>query len=418
MIRYPVLWFALALGSAAASAAAPGGSTPAEPPVPSMTSLTQLSQDSNAFGFELYRRLRGHPGNLVLSPASVTMALAMTWGGARGETGEQMRRVLHFHGSPAEVMQAAGELARQLQDPNRPIKFRLANRLFGEQTYTFEPAYLDATQRAFGAPLEAVDFAHAAEPARQRINTWVEQQTEQRIRELIAPRALNASTRLALVNAIYFLGDWQTPFAAQATRPEPFHRNAQLHKDVPTMHQSTQLRFAQGGGCKLVELPYRGGNLSMLLVLPDQLEGIAALEQSLDAAGLERLTQALQPQTVVVSLPKFEINPAASLALSEQLKTMGMGLAFDRQRADFSGIANPPDPRDRLVLSQVFHKAFVRVDEQGTEAAAATAVVMQKAMATMRPPQQVEFKADHPFLFFIRDQASGMILFSGRVMEP
>ncbi len=410
MKRCRLLLCTLLLGPALGAAAAP--------PEPPVDALKQLAQDSNTFGFDLYQRLRTQPGNLVLSPASVTMALAMTWDGARGGTGEQMRKALHLRGSPAEVMQAAGELARQLQDPARPIRFRLANRLFGEQTYTFEQPYLDATRRAFGAPLEAVDFAHAAEQARQRINAWVEQQTEQRIRDLIPPRVLNADTRLALVNAIYFLGDWQTPFTAQATRPEPFHRGDQGSKDVPTMHQREHLRYVQAGGCKVVELPYRGGAMAMLLVLPDQPDGIAALEQSLDEPGLERLVQGLQPQMVALSLPKFEINPSASLALSEPLQAMGMGLAFDRQRADFSGIANPPDPNDRLFLAQVYHKAFVKVDEQGTEAAAATAAVMQRAMAVMRPAQPVEFKADHPFLFFIRDQASGMVLFSGRVMEP
>ena len=411
-------WRVLLLCSVLCGGAAGGDPPPAEPAMPAADALTQLSKDSNTFAFELYQRLRGQSGNLVLSPASITMALAMVWGGAKGDTAEQMRSVLHFHGSQAEVMQAAGELSRQLQDPARPIKFRIANRLFGENTYTFEQPYLDATRQAFGAPLEAVDFVHGAEQVRQRINGWVAQQTEQRILNLIPPRGLNAETRLALVNAIYFLGDWQTPFTAQATRPEPFHRSAQESRDVPTMHQNLRLQFAQAEGCKLVQLPYRGGNLSMLLVLPDQVDGIGALEQSLDAAALERLTQGLLSQTVLLSLPKFEINPGASLALSEQLKALGMPLAFDRQRADFSGMANPPDPKDRLFLSQVFHKAFVRVDEQGTEAAAATAAVMQRAMAAMRPSQPVEFKADHPFLFFIRDQASGMILFSGRVMQP
>ncbi|HWY24951.1 MAG TPA: serpin family protein [Nevskia sp.] len=377
-----------------------------------------FAKQSNAFGFELYQRLRTQPGNLVVSPASIMTALAMSWGGARGETAEQMRRALHLEGSPADAMRASGELARQLQDPNRPIKFRIANRLFGERTYPFEQPYLDATRLAYGAPLEALDFKGSAETARRRINAWVEQQTEQRIRDLIPAGGLNAETRLALVNAIYFLGDWASPFKKEATHDAAFFTAAATQKDVPTMHRQDSLRFAQRDGVKALELPYKGGNMSMLLLLPDRVDGIGALEQSLDPDQLEQLLRSLQPQMVRVSLPKFEIDPAASLSLGQLLQGMGMSLAFDPQRADFSGIAQPPDPQDRLYLSKVFHKAFVRVDEKGTEAAAATAVVMERAMAAMRPLPVVEFKADHPFLFFIRDNATGMILFSGRVMEP
>jgi serpin B len=383
-----------------------------------MDTLNRFAQDSNAFGLELYRRLRTQPGNLVLSPASVSLALAMAWGGARAQTGEQMRQVLHFEGTPEQIMQASGALARQLQDPGQPIRFRIANRLFGEKTYAFEQAYLDATRAAYDAPLQAVDFRHGAEPARQQINAWVEQQTAQRIRDLIPPGGVDADTRLALVNAIYFLGDWEVPFEQRATQPAPFFTAPGVKKDTPTMHRQDTLRFVQQDGLKALELPYKGRSLSMLLVLPDPIDGIGALEQSLDAGRFERLVQGLQPQPVRVALPKFEINPAASQALSGALQGMGMRLAFDRRQADFSGIADPPDPADRLVLSQVFHKAFVRVDEQGTEAAAATAAIMVGA-AAMRPPQRMaEFIADHPFLFFIRDNASGLILFQGRVAEP
>jgi serpin B len=342
----------------------------------------------------------------------------MTWGGARGETAAQMKQVLHFDGTPDEVMQATGKLSAALQDPGRPIVFRIANRLFGEKTYKFEAAYLAAVKAAFGAPLEPVDFQGAPEPTRKLINGWVEEKTEKRIRDLIPQGAVKPDTRLALVNALYFLGDWLKPFEKEVTRPQAFFTSATRKKDVPTMHNSEQLRFAQKEGWKALELPYKGGQMSMLLVLPDAVDGIAALESSLTAPGLDAIVKSLAATKVIVSLPKFTVDPPSSLALADTLVKMGMPIAFDRQKADFTGIANPPDLRERLVISDVFHKAFVKVDEKGTEAAAATAVMMAKAGAM--PPREtpVEFKADHPFLFFIRDNASGLLLFMGRVMDP
>jgi serpin B len=340
----------------------------------------------------------------------------MVWGGARGETAAEMARVLRFSGPPETVMKASGALAASLQDPSRPIVFRIANRLFGEKTYRFEPAYLDATKAAFGAALEPVDFRRATEPARVLINGWVEEKTEKRIRDLVPRNGVNSETRLVLVNAIYFLGDWQEPFKKESTAPQPFSLSASESKDVPTMHEVEHFRFAAQGGLKAVELPYKGGQMSMLVLLPDAVDGLAALEGSLSADRLEAIVKSLAPARVYVSLPKFVIDPAGSLGLGDVLQGLGMKAAFSSGRADFTGMANPPSPADRLYLSQVFHKAFVKVDEKGTEAAAATAVVMERAGAM--PQKTEEFKADHPFLFFIRDNASGMILFMGRVADP
>jgi len=396
----------------------PADSTPpgADSDPSSADAMTRLAKDSNAFGFDLYQRVRGQKGNVVISPASVTTALSMAWGGAKGDTAEQMKKALHLEGSPAEVMQASGTLTKTLQDPSRPIKFRIANRLFGEKTYKFETPFLDATKAAYGAPLEAVDFKKGFEPARVRINGWVEEQTEKRIKDLLAPRSLNPDTRLVLVNAIYFLGDWQVPFDKEATRPSPFSVTASAKKDVATMHRQDRLRFVEKDGLKAVEIGYKGGNMSMLFVLPDQVDGIDALEKSFDSAKLEELASALKPQAVKVSLPRFEINPAESLSLGDKLQQMGMVLAFDPHGADFTGIGNPPSRDEKLYISKVFHKAFVRVDEKGTEAAAASATVMMRATALQM--KVAEFNADHPFLFFIRDNATGMVLFTGRVSDP
>jgi len=405
--------FSLALALASASVADPVPAADAQ-----TTVMNPFAAPSNAFAFDLYRALDTQPGNLVLSPASVMLALQMAWSGARGATAEQMRQALHLQGDAAAVTQAAGALSRQLQAPDQPIKFRIANRLFGERSYHFEQPYLDATRAAYGAALEALDFRHATEAARSHINAWVEQQTEQRIRDLIPRGALNPDTRLALVNAIYFLGDWQEPFAREATRPEGFHRTADDSHDVATMHRKGFMRYAQRDGYRALELPYRGETMSMLLLLPDAVDGLGGLEQSLDAARLDATVRALQGQQVNLSLPRFEIDPSAAIPLGPSLRKLGMNLPFDPLQADFSGIANPPDPGDRLFLSEVFHKAFVKVDEKGTEAAAATAAIMARAAAVIRPVQVAEFRADHPFLFFIRDNASGAILFCGRVADP
>jgi len=379
--------------------------------------VTDLAESTNAFGLELYGRLRVQPGNLALSPASIATALTMTWGGARGATADEMRKVLHFTGTPSEIMATSGKLTASLQDPGRPVTLKIANRLFGEKSYKFDPAFVEATRAAYGAPLEALDFKNAAGDARGRINGWVERQTEKRITNLIPPDGINGATKLVLVNAIAFLGEWAAPFVKKVTFDAAFFIRKGQPKNVATMHRTGFYRFAEDATTQVLELPYRGGQTSMLIVLPTEVDGLDAVERSLDATRLRSLVASLAPTQVAVSLPKFEVNPTQSIELAGELGGLGMPGAFDRGRADFTGMASPPDPDDRLFISKVFHKAFVRVDEKGTEAAAATAVVMGPTGAA--PPQKVvELKADHPFLFFIRDEASGLVLFMGRVADP
>lgn len=383
---------------------------------PALADARDFAKGSNAFALDLHRRLAPE-GNLVYSPASMSFALAMTWGGAKGATADEMARVMHFAGRASDVAGAAGQIARSLEDPSHPITFRIANRLFGERTCEFLPAFLAATRAGFGAPLEGVDFKHAPDASRRAINGWVEAKTEKRIVDLVPPSAVTTDTRLVLVNAIYFLGDWQQPFEKESTSKAPFHAAPGATRDVPTMHRSATLRLAKGAGFKALEIPYKGGQLSMLVLLPDAVDGLAAFERGLTAETLETVDRGLASVRVAVALPRFEVNPKESIALAEQLKAMGMNAAFDRRRADFTGIANPRDPGERLFLAEVFHKAFVKVDEKGTEAAAATAV-MAVRMSSMPMPPPEEFKADHPFLFLIRDNASGLVLFLGRVADP
>jgi serpin B len=395
-----------AMMGAAMVAASPPASGAAPPP-----------GAGSAFAVDLFRALRATSGNLTVSPASLSMALTMPWAGARGATATEMARVLHLAGTPDVVLRGVGTELARWNDPKRTAyTLRVVNRLFPEKTYTLEKPFLERMTR-LGAPAELLDFRGASDASRRRINTWVAGETRDRIRDLLPPPAINAETRLVLVNALYLLADWLSPFTREATRPVPFH-SPQGSRPVPTMHQVGHFGFAAADGVKLLEMPYVGGELGMTFVLPDARDGLPALEQSLEAKRLDSWIAALKPQKVVVALPKFTLDPAAPLALAPVLKGLGMRLAFDPEHADFTGIAAPRNPADRLVISDVFHKTFVKVDEKGTEAAAATAVVMQRAGAAPDPQRPPEFRADHPFLFLVRDLRTGAILFLGRVTDP
>jgi serpin B len=399
-----------------AESAVPTSQTPSAA-TPPADAVERLAKSSNVFGFDLWKRLSDPAKNQVISPASLSTALAMTWGGAKGATASEMQAVLKLEGTQGEVMKTAGELASSLGDPKRDVVFRIANRLFGEKSYRFEQAYLDATRAAYGAPLEALDFAKATEASRARINAWVEEQTEKRIEDLVPPRGVDPDTRLVLVNALYFLGDWDEPFDKERTRPNAFHLSATA--EGRRAHDVARRLDALRRDAELsaLELPYEGQSMSMLFVVPREIDGLAKLESGFDAAKLDGLVTALKHESVFASVPKFEVAPPSSLEVGDQLKALGMKLAFDREKADFTGIANPPTPDDRLYIGKVFHKGFVRVDEKGTEAAAATAVAMPRA-GSAPPAKTYEFKADRPFLFFLRDRQSGLVLFMGRVVDP
>ena len=401
------------------SAAGPGASSPAQAatPPPAPPEAAAFARASNAFGLELYGKLRDQTGNLALSPASLSLALTMAWAGAQGETAAQMQKVLHLEGASEQVLGSAGKLGAFLQSPAQPVTVRLANRLFGEKSYAFEPSFLQQTQAAFGAGLEPVDFRAAAEPARQQINGWVASQTERRIQGLIPPQGVDQDTRLVLVNAVYFLGAWAERFDEKQTAPAPFHLTASGTKEVPFMSRIGKVRVASADGVRLCELPYQGEGFAMTIVMPEAVDGLGAVEKSLSADKLQQWSSALGEERVWLRLPKFELNPTESLSLAAPLKSLGMTAAFSRDRADFTGIAKPADPADRLYVTKVFHKAFVKVEEKGTEAAGASAVVMsRKGSAEAAMP--IELRIDRPFLFFIRERSSGTVLFMGRVVDP
>jgi serpin B len=380
--------------------------------------LAAMAKSDNAFALDLFGKVRGQKGNFAFSPFSIATALAMTWAGAKGETMAQMGKVLHLDGSADRTLDVAGALVASYGAPDQKVTIRVASRLFGEKSYAFEKPYLAGIDRAFGAPLERLDIKGAAEDSRRRINAWVADETNDRIKDLVPPSGVSEMTRLALVNAVYFLGDWAGPFSKGATSPAPFFTGKDEKKDVPTMHQEEHLRFGATDGVKLLELFYKDPAFSMVFVLPDAVDGLPAVEERLDPAVLERWIGAMATAKVVVSLPKLEIAPARPLSLADTLSGMGMALAFDRDKADFGGIGRPKDPAERLFLAKVFHKAFVKIDEKGTEAAAATAVMAEAAGAAMPVEPPKEFKADHPFLFFLRDTRSGLVLFMGRAADP
>ncbi|MEM1034496.1 MAG: serpin family protein [Myxococcota bacterium] len=385
---------------------------PTSPRGPSASAI----EASNAFAFDLYRRVGLRAGNLAYSPVSISLALAMTSAGARGETGAEMAEVMRFP-APEKLHDDWARALKRWRTKRESYELAVANRLFGEKSYTFEPAFLRATVAHYGAPLDPRDFRTAPAAQRAFINDWVAKNTRQRIVDLLPPPAVQSDTRLVLVNALYLKADWASPFEDSATRPDDFFVAASTAVSTPMMRQTGSFRYVDADGVKLLEMPYKGGDLAMVVLLPDARDGLPALERKLDAAQLSSWMKGMKYERLALALPKFEIDPARAIDLTETLTSMGMERAFERQRADFTGIANPPSAADRLYISSVFHKAFVAVDEAGTEAAAATAVVMS-TRGGIAPAPPVRFTADHPFIFVIRDTGSDAILFVGRVSDP
>ncbi len=374
----------LVIGCGCNKISGPGNDdSPARAAKPAEADLAVLAKSNNQFAFDLWHRLAAPPGNLAISPFSITTALAMAWRGAQGETAAQMRAVLHAEADAAALAPRWGQLSRALADPDRPITLRIANRLFGEVGYPFKRAFLDDTRSAFGAPLEPISFSANPNAALAHINDWVEQRTEHRIKNVLGPSDITKETRLVLVNAIYFLADWARAFQKDATTDQNF-LIGETSKRVKTMHAVASYRYVRSDDVALLEMPYKGNDMAMLVLLPDRTDGVADLERTLDATKLAAWTAALKPVEVRVSLPRFTIDPAEPVALAEHLSALGMPAAFDPNVADFTDMATPPDPAERLYISRVAHKAFVRVDEQGTEAAAATAAVMTRLTETWR----------------------------------
>ena len=373
-------------------------------------SQAALASSNNAFALDLYARIKAREGNLFFSPYSISSALAMTYAGARGNTATQMAKALHFDLEAAKLHEAFGRLTADLNAAGKKAEFELAvaNALWVQEGFELLKDYLDLTKSAYGASPHPVDFAKATEAARKTINRWVEEQTRDKIKDLIPKGMLGDMARLVLTNAIYFKGRWASEFAADFTSEQPFTLASGGKVKAPTMHQMGQFPLFAGDGFQALALPYKGNALSMVILLPAKHDGLPVLEKSLSAESLARWLAAMKPQLVAVALPKFK--STTTILLAETLQAMGMTDAFALPPADFSGMTGKKD----LFISQVIHKAFVDVNETGTEAAAATAVIMEGGEA----PRPLVFAADHPFIFLIRDNKSGSILFLGRVMDP
>jgi serpin B len=364
---------------------------------------------NSEFALALYQALRPAAGNLFYSPYSISTALAMTYAGAEGETAAQMAQTLCFRLSGEELHRNFAALSEALAaiEQKGAVQFKIANRLWPQEGYALLPGYLELVKRCYGALLTAVDYGNP-EAAAQIINDWVAEQTANKIRNLISPNLLTPLTTLVLVNAIYFKGNWASQFDPALTRDEPFWTAPDEQVPTAMMRQTARFNYAERQGLQILELPYSGDDLSMLILLPQQKGGLIELEDRLTAANLTNWTKNLQPTSVQVLLPRFKITFPCEL--SETLKSMGMIDAFS-SAADFSGM----DGTLYLYIAYVVHKAFVEVNEEGTEAAAATAVIMARK-AMMTPPPL--FRADHPFLFLIRESGTGSILFMGRLAKP
>jgi len=382
-------------------------------PAVGKSDLAAVAGGNNAFAFDLYGRLRAAAKvdeNLFLSPMSISTALGMTYSGARGETASQMSTVLHLAADRKAANEALGALTKHLNALGASGKFQLtvANGLWVQKGYPFLPDYIAEVRGHYDAGLEELNFAES-EAARGTINGWVEKKTNDRIKDLIPPGILGPLTRLVLTNAIYFKGDWDKQFKDADTKDEPFLIAPDKKVDVPLMRQKDKFGYLKGDGFQVLEMTYGKGDLSMLVLLPDQTDGMSQLEPLLTAENLGAWLKGMRRRTVNVFLPRFKMT--VQFELSKTLAEMGMPLAFDPIKANFSGMTVP----ERIFVSAVIHKAFVEVNEKGTEAAAATAVVGAGGAAPMQP---ATFRADHPFIFLIRDNASGSILFMGRLVNP
>ncbi len=381
-----------------------------------------IASGNNEFAFNLYSQIKNLPeikqaeGNLFFSPYSISTALAIVYAGARGNTAKEMAEVLKFSVDSDDIQSREtmaaifGALQKQLEADKGTSGYQLnvANALWGQKGYPFLPEFIELNKKYFRSGLSELDFAQSEE-ARKTINTWVEDKTNDKIKDLIPAGAIDALTRLVLTNAIYFKGDWSIKFKEENTKESDFHVTAQKTVKVPLMYQKETLEYAQLDDMQLLQMPYKGEKLSMLIILPKTIGDMDKIESNLNLKTLQSNIRKMRKREVDVYLPKFKMT-CGTLDITKILSQMGMKDAFSNA-ADFSGMSGRKD----LFISNVVHKAFVEVNEEGTEAAAATGVTMQLESLAEPPPV---FRADRPFIFMIRDNVSQSILFIGRVVNP
>ncbi|XP_057555537.1 serpin B3-like [Hippopotamus amphibius kiboko] len=390
--------------------------------------MSSLSEANTHFAVELFKQIRGSKEeNIFYSPFNIMSALAMTSLGAKGHTASEIEKVLHFNeitgnttgGTTRDAVQNSGNVHRQFQNllteikkPSDAYQLKVANRLYGEKSIVFLQEYIDNVKKFYLASVESADFVHAAEESRKMINSWVESQTNEKIKDLFPKDSIDSSTVLVLVTAIYFKGQWHQKFKTENTVEEKFWLNKETSKSVQMMKQTDFLNFTSlvDMKVKILEIPYKCKELSMVVLLPDEVDGLQKLEDQLTA---EKLIEWTSPQNmkeglVDLHLPRFKVE--ASYSLNDPLRALGMVAAFSDQEADVSGMSSAGG----LVVSNVIHKSYVEVNEEGTEAAAATGI----SIGITSLPHYESFHCDHPFLFFIKHNKTNTILFYGRVSAP
>jgi len=372
---------------------------------------SRIAPAMNAFTTDSYKQLTVGDANLILSPFNVATALSMALAGARGQTADEIQSVLHVHYDSTYDAALAALLAGLSKEGNTGgNELHAANGLWVQKGFAIQPAFETTLADNYRAPLTPLDFIANPEAARSRINGWAEEHTKEKIKNLLPAGSLDARTRLVLTSAIYFYGKWQDPFVASRTQPAPFTLPAGATTEASFMNQTSDFGYTETPSAQILEMRYAGTGMAFDVLLPKTLAGIPDLEKSLTRENLSGWLGKLATRKVQLSLPKFRAE--SQFSLGKALSAMGMPVAFTGD-ADFSGI----DPKRGLAISEVVHKAFVDVSEQGTEAAAATGIVMRHAI--MRAPEQaVVFRADHPFIFLIRDTGTGVVLFIGRLMNP
>lgn len=384
--------------------APPGG---AWPPVAWSEGMARVADGADRYALEQYRLLADGAGDLVFSPFSIHAALAMTACGARGATLAQVRSALHLPDD--DRLGDAGDLVRYYGSGDRPYDLAVASALWGQEGVAWQPDFLALLADRFSAGFREADFANDPDGGRQSVNAWVSERTSNRIPSLLAPGTITPLTRIVLANAIFFKGRWAGEFDPARTTMEPFHRADSRVVTVPLMHRKGRERHLAGEGFQLLTLPYIGGDLEMAILLPSSADGLPALETRLTPEALGEWTRTAEPVEVDIRLPRFRIEATSGTNMNGTLRTLGITDIFDPGACDLSGMTTT----EKLVVSAVIHQAFVEVNEEGTEAAAATAVVGNAPGPP--PPKPVEFRADRPFLFMIRDAAHGTILFMGRL---
>jgi len=375
--------------------------------------IQKIADSTNAFAFDIYRQIAAkEKSNIFISPFSISTALAMTYAGSDDITMKEMARVMHFDSNSDSFHHNFGLFLSQLEkNAKDKITWHLANKLWGEKNYTFEQEFLDLLAKSYLSPLQKLDFIAQPEECRKLINAWVEKNTEGKIKNLIPEGAITNDTRLVLTNAIYFKADWRYPFKKENTKSDKFTKADKKELTVPFMNYLGSFHHSATNKYQAIRLPYKGDKHSMIIILPNDTKDLPVIEKEINSKAFEPLFNEYLVE-VMLSLPKFKAT--LGLSLSDYLKAMGMKEAFSGA-ANFSKMT----PTKDLFISEVFHKAFIEVDEKGTEAAAATAVVMRLTSSAPVPkPKPIIFNANHPFLFYIIDDQTRSVIFMGRMMDP